>query len=100
MKRVPCGFLLAEFRKKGLIFRVRYRVVQFPSSDYSIQIRESGSKLSENSRAHENRAVVGSLVSEKMLVRAMAKHISEHYTIPLDFVVLRWEDGSLRLPQK
>lgn len=97
---LPYDFLLVEFRKEGLIFRVRYRIVQFPSLDHSIQIKDSGSKVSENSQVRENRAVVGGLVSEKMLFRAMAKRVSERYKIPIDSIVFRWEDGSLRLPQK
>jgi hypothetical protein len=97
---LPFDFLLAEFRKGGLLFRVRYRVVQFPSLYHSIQIRERGSKWSEASKVRENRAVVGSLVSEKRLFKAMAKHVSEHYKISTDSIVFRWEDGSLRLPKK
>ena len=83
----PYDFLLVEFRKQGLIFRVRYRVVQFPSSDYSIQIRK-------------RKVVVGRLISEKMLFRAMTKHVSERFKILSDSIVFRWEDGNLEMPKK
>jgi hypothetical protein len=84
---LPCDFLLVEFRKEGLIFRVRYRVVQFPSSDHSLLIRK-------------RKAVVGRLISEKMLFRAMTKHVSERFKILSDSIVFRWEDGSLEMPKK
>lgn len=96
---LPCDFLLVEFRKEGLIFRLRYKVVHEPSLYHSIQIIASGTKYSEVGRAHENRAVVGGLISEKMLFKAMAKHVSEYYKIPMESVILRWEDGNLRLPK-
>jgi hypothetical protein len=95
---LPHDFLLAEFRKEGLIFRVRYRIVQVPSLDHSIEIRASGSEWSEAGRVRENRAVVGVLVSEKSLFNAMAKHVSERFKTPIEFLVFRWEDRSLKMP--
>ena len=97
---LPFDFLFAEFRKNGRLCRVRYRIVQFPSFNRSIQIRASGTKISDVTQMRENRAVVGGLVSEKMLFRAMAKHVSERFKVLADFVVFRWKDESLEMPKK
>jgi hypothetical protein len=97
---LPYDFLLVEFRKEGRLIRVRYKVVQFPSLDRSIQIRASGTKVSDVGQTRENKAVVGGLVSEKMLFRAMAEHISERFKILSDSVVFRWEGRSLEMPKK
>lgn len=91
-------FLLVEFRKGGLLVRFRYRVVQHPYSGYGIQIRESGSQFTADSRVRGNRVEVGDRVSESQLFEAVAEYISGKEKIPVAAVAFRWENGSLKMP--
>lgn len=93
------GFLLVEFRKGALLVRLRFKVLLTFNGGYGIEIRKSGSKLSEGSQVRGNRVSIGDRVSEGRLFKAMVKYISDKEKIVVASVAFRWEDGSLEMPK-
>lgn len=95
--KCPVDFFLIEFQGKNSTERMRFKVIEYPALVHSIHIREKGSCLSKNSQVAENRVEIHRYISEKKLMEAMRRYISERFKASADSITFRWENGSLKM---